>query len=111
MFGIAQPNSSPWDRSVIKFLMGKWKFQGKNRGVRMEMCARKGFVRYLLLTQKCFEALLCGPTVVIHSSSDSWEFQNPVSFCYQFYPKPRAPGCLCSQVRLHPSAAPVLHKC
>lgn len=71
MFGIAQPNSSPWERSVIKFLMGKWKFQGKNRGVRREMCARKGFVRCWLLTQKCFEALPCGPSAGIRSSSDS----------------------------------------
>lgn len=54
LFGIAQPNSSPWECSVIKFLMGKLKFKGRNRGIRREMCAGKGFCQVFAFHTKIF---------------------------------------------------------
>lgn len=70
------------------------------------------FVRCLLLQKNVLKLLCVGRVVQFITALILESFKILcVSFWYHFYPKPGGPGCLGSQPRLHPSAAPVLHKC
>lgn len=91
------PTPSPWEHSGIKSLMGKLKLKDKNRGVRREMCARKGFYQVFAFNTKIFWSSSVWAKCWNSFQLRFLRVSKPCALCS---PKAGGPGCLASQVRL-----------